>query len=71
MTNDLAHSGTVRLLAVVACSALLAGCGDTCESVADEIQAIGLEINREGNPWERAEELQALQEQLQEMGCLQ
>jgi len=71
MNNDIAHSATVRLLGVIACSALLAGCADTCESVADEIQAIGLEINREENPWERAEELQALQEKMEEMGCLQ
>ena len=52
-------------------AALLACGGDSCESVQAEIEQIGREINE--NPdtvFDRAEELEALGNQLQEMGCL-
>lgn len=70
MNGSRPHHGAARLLSAALLTALLSGCGDSCESVADEIQAIGMEINRDGNPWDRAEELQALQQKMEQMGCL-
>lgn len=49
----------------------LSGCGESCESVQDEIEGIGREIQK--NPSsapDRAEELEELRDKLQEMGCL-
>lgn len=49
----------------------LAGCGESCESVQNEIEDIGREISK--NPSsapDRAEELEALRDKLQEMDCL-
>jgi hypothetical protein len=51
---------------------VLPGCGDSCESVQEEIMQIGREINqnRDKNPWDRAEELQELRNKYQELGCM-
>ncbi len=49
----------------------LSGCGESCESVQDEIEEIGRDIQK--NPSSapgRAEELEDLRDKLQEMGCL-
>lgn len=50
---------------------LLACGGDSCESLQEEFEQIGREI--EANPetvLDRAEELQELGERMQEMGCV-
>jgi hypothetical protein len=50
---------------------LLACGGDSCESLQEEFEEIGREI--EANPetvLDRAEELQELGERMQEMGCV-
>lgn len=49
----------------------LSACGDSCESLQEEIQEIGREIQQSpGSAMERGEELQELRDKLQEMGCL-
>lgn len=49
----------------------LSGCGESCESVQDDIEEIGREISRDpSSAPDRAEELEALRDKLQEMGCL-
>lgn len=48
----------------------LAGCGQSCESIQDEIESIGREILK--NPetaMDRSEELDELRNDLVEMGC--
>lgn len=53
----------------------LAGCGgDTCESVQNEIESIGREIQQDPQKamdGATGEKLEALRDKLQEMGCLQ
>jgi hypothetical protein len=61
----------IRLLFGVGLILFLSGCGDSCESVQDEIQEIGRAIQK--NPqtaMERGEELEELKNKLQEMDCL-
>lgn len=44
---------------------------DTCESVQGEIAKIGREISQSSeNAWDRAEELDALRQKMEDMGCL-
>lgn len=55
----------------VAGIAMLSGCGETCESVQEDLQELGTEIRK--NPetaFDRAEELEALRDKLQAMDCI-
>jgi hypothetical protein len=50
---------------------LITGCSDSCESVQDEMKTIGGEIQKDpGQALERSNELEALRDKLQKMGCL-
>lgn len=58
------------LFTITAGSLALAGCGDTCESVKAEMEAIGMEIQKDpSTAMSRSDELQALQQKLAEMDC--
>lgn len=49
----------------------LTGCGASCESVQDEIQKIGREIQKKPETaMDRSRELEALRDKLRQMGCL-
>ena len=59
----------VSLLAAM--SLLITGCSDSCESVQDEIETIGGEIQKDpGQALERSDELEELRDKLRKMGCL-
>jgi len=66
----------VRFVSVLGATAVLtlAGCGgDTCESVQQEIQELGMEIQKDPQKamdGDTGEQLAALRDKLQEMGCL-
>ena len=50
---------------------LLAACGESCESVQNEIEAIGREIQKDpGQALKKSDKLEALRDKLQELGCL-
>jgi len=50
----------------------LLGCGDTCESVQEDIQEIGREIQKNpASAMDQAEELSALKDKLIELDCLE
>jgi len=63
---------TVATISTVGFGILLAlsGCSESCESLQDKIQDIGLEIQKSDNPWEHEEELTKIRDKMQEMGCL-
>ncbi|GAB4149457.1 MAG: hypothetical protein Tsb0016_20830 [Sphingomonadales bacterium] len=58
------------VVAMAAGSFALAGCGDTCESIKAEMEAIGQDIQKDpSTAMSRSDELQALQQKLAEMNC--
>lgn len=59
------------LLLVVGLMVSLSACGDTCESVQDEIEKVGRSIQKDPKKArESMEELKALKNKLYEMDCL-
>lgn len=64
----------LRFAAVLLMAGLMAplpACGDPCESVQQEIEEVGREIQRDpGAVLERTKELEALQAELERLGCL-
>ncbi|MCW8907118.1 MAG: hypothetical protein OQL28_07700 [Sedimenticola sp.] len=65
---EILHS--VPLVMIAGTTLLLSGCGDSCESIQDEIQDIGMEVQKDpASAMDRSDELEALRDKLQEMGC--
>lgn len=61
----------IRTIFCFSLVAFLAGCGSDCESIQDQIEHIGREIQKKPETaFDRAQELEALTQKLKEKGCL-
>lgn len=60
----------ITLTSILGMVLVLSACGESCESLQDQMQDIGREI--QGDPssaMDRSEELEDLRDKMQEMGC--
>ena len=62
---------TTLTLLILASALSLTGCSRSCEDIQEDIQEIMTDLMEQGQSgWDRAEELEALRQELEDNGCL-